>query len=216
MKIQYLIDSLLSPSLSALNFVDRYAGMTRVMNILIDSGDDKATQKRYPIACDVTAKDCNNTGIYQNLVPNDSKNSVVYWEEVSPMKNTGYTAQKDFYTKDFQGVARLVVWLNLNRLGISDCKRAIETVPPIEKIITTKGKFVSGIYENDFFWIEPSGFVKKDPKSIFGKYTYPINNQYYLYPFDYYAIDVKFKLHQCLKRGQEFILNPSTDCINTI
>jgi len=214
MKIQYLIDTQLSPELEALDFVDRYGGLVKTMNILMPTDGDNTVQKRYPVACNVSAKDCENTGIYQNLVPDDSKKSVVYWEEVTPMQNSGYTQLRDFYTKKMIGTARLVVWLNLNKLGISNCTDAILTLPPIEKIITKKINIIGGIYDTNLLMVQPKGMVKKSPKNIFGKYTYPDNAQYYLYPFDYYAIDVQFELHQCLKKGGVFPVNPSVDCFN--
>lgn len=215
MKIKYLIDTNLSPEIELLSFVDRYAGMVKTMNIIIPDGTEKGVQKRYPVACDVTASDCNNTGIYQKLVPDDSKKSVIYWEEVMPMQNAGYTMANDFYTKKQIGTARLVVWLNLNKLGIDNCKDAILTLPSLEKILTKKFKINDGgLYNGDLLVIQPKGIVKKTPKNIFGKYTYPENSQYYLYPFDYYAIDVQFELHQCLAKGGDFNLLPSVDCLN--
>lgn len=214
MKIKYLIDTEISPELELLPFVDRYGGIVKTMNILADGGEQSGKQQRYPVACDVTAADCNNIGIYQNLVPDDSKLSVIYWEELTPMQNTGTVLQNDFYTKKFKGTARLVVWLNLNKLGIDNCKDAINTLPSIEKIITKQGKISSGLYEGAVIKIEPKGMAKKDPKTIFSKYTYPINSQYYLYPYDYYAIDVSFELWQCLAKGGDFNLLPSVDCLN--
>ena len=134
---------------------------------------------------------------------------------VTPMQNTGTSIRNDFYTKKFVGTARLVVWLNLNKLGIDNCKDAIKTVPPIEKIITRNKKITGGLYDGQVLQMQPKGFAKKDPKTIFGKYTYPINSPYHYYPFDYYAIDVQFELHQCLAKGGDFVLLPSTDCVNS-
>ena len=215
MKIKYLIDTELSPYLEALSFVDRYGGLVKTMHKIADGGESNGIQQRFPVACDVSIADCNNIGVYQNLVPDDSKLSVVYWEEVTPMQNTGTSIRNDFYTKKFVGTARLVVWLNLNKLGIDNCKDAIKTVPPIEKIITRNKKITGGLYDGQVLQMQPKGFAKKDPKTIFGKYTYPINSPYHYYPFDYYAIDVQFELHQCLAKGGDFVLLPSTDCVNS-
>jgi len=214
MKLKYLIDTNLSQELEALSFVDRYASIVKTISVLQPNGTDSGTQKRYPVACNVSASDCNNTGIYQNLVPDDSKKSVVYWEEITPMQNSGYTKANNFYIKKMLGTARLVVWLNLNKLGIDNCSDAILTLPPIEKIITKKFNIIGGIYDTNLLIIQPKGMVKKSPKSIFGNYTYPENMQYYLYPFDYYAIDVQFELHQCLNKGGVFPILPSIDCFN--
>ena len=214
MKIKYLIDTILSPKIQPLDFVDRYAGIVRTINIAEGNGTETGIIKRYPLACDVTGVDCANVGVYQNLVPDDTKKSVIYWEMISPMSNTGYTKTKDFYRKKFKGTARLVVWLNLAKLGITNCTDSILVLPILEKEITTRGKILSGIYEGDLLWIEPLRMVNQDINTIFGKYDYNKLKNYYLYPFDFFAIDVQFTLEQCLSKGGTFPILPAADCVN--
>ena len=145
MKIKYLIDTILTPKISVLDFVDRYAGIVRTINIAEGNGTETGIIKRYPLACDVTGVDCANVGVYQNLVPDDTKKSVVYWEMISPMSNMGMTKTRDFYRKKFKGTARLVVWLNLAKLGIDNCTDSILVLPILEKEITTKDLFLGEI-----------------------------------------------------------------------
>ena len=57
MKIKYLIDTILSPKLKALSFVDRYSGIVRTINIAMGNDTDKGIVKRYPISCDVEGVD---------------------------------------------------------------------------------------------------------------------------------------------------------------
>lgn len=216
MKIRYLIDTLLSTEIKTLSFVEKYAGIVKTINIAVENQTDKGHVKRYPVACDVNRGDCVNTGLYDELVPDDNKKSVVYWELISPATNSGFTQTKDFYTKRFKGVARLVVWLNLAKLGITDCNGAIDTLPPLEKILTKRGKIASGIYQNSMFWIEPRAVVKQDIQTVFGGYDYPKLKNYYLYPFDFYAIDVSFTLDQCLAKGGTFTAGTAADCVNEI
>jgi hypothetical protein len=118
MKIKYLIDNLISPNIQALDFVDRYASVVKTINISI--GD---SVKRYPIACDVTEQDCANNGRYQDLVPDDSKMSVLYWEELQPMQVSGFTPTKTFKNRVFKGSARLIVWLIWLRWGKRHAQR---------------------------------------------------------------------------------------------
>jgi hypothetical protein len=122
------------------------------------------------VACDVSAADCENTGLYQDLVPNDSKYSVVYWEMISPMTNQGFTKTNDFYQKKFRGTARLVVWLNLAKLGIESCTASLELIPILEKEITTKGKISGGVFDGNHIWIQPRNMVKQDINIVFGGY----------------------------------------------
>ena len=216
MKIKYLIDTILSPKIQTFDFVDRYAGIVRTINIAEGNGTETGIVKRYPLACNVTGVDCANVGVYQNLVPDDTKKSVIYWEMISPMTNGGMTKTRDFYRKKFKGTARLVVWLNLAKLGIDNCTDSILVLPILEKEITTKGKITGGIYDGDLLWIEPLRMVNQDINTIFGKYDYNKLKNYYLYPFDFFAIDVQFTLEQCLSKGGTFPILPAADCQNTI
>ena len=215
MKIKYLIDTILSPKIQTLDFVDRYAGIVRTINIAEGNGTETGIVKRYPLACNVTGVDCANVGIYQNLVPDDTKKSVIYWEMVSPMTNGGMTKTRDFYRKKFKGTARLVVWLNLAKLGIDNCTDSILVLPILEKEITTKGKITGGIYDGDLLWIEPLRMVNQDINTIFGKYDYNKLKNYYLYPFDFFAIDVQFTLEQCLSKGGTWPCLLPLDCPNS-
>ena len=216
MKIRYLIDTILSPEITALSFADKYAGIVKTINIAVDNQTDTGIVKRYPVACNVVNGDCANIGLYNELVPDDTKKSVIYWEMIQPMYNAGYTKTNDFYNKRFKGVARLVVWLNLAKLGIDECNGAIYAIPIIEKILTKRGKIQSGVYENSILRIEPKGLVKQDINTIFGGYDYPKIKNYYLYPFDFFAIDVNFTLEQCLIKGGTFPTGAALDCVNKI
>ena len=217
MKLRYLIDLLLSPELKALTQVDKYAGMVRTIYQRVDNGTENSPIKRYPVACDVQNPDCANTGVYDELIPDDKYNSLVYWEEVSPMKNNGYSSsQKDFYNKTFTGTARLVFWGNLAALGLEDCNGLFYALPDIEKILTKKGRISSGEYEGFNYWIQPQSMVKQDINVVFGKYDYSKDVRYYLYPYDFFAVDVTFQLNQCLKKGGAFPVLPSIDCPNNI
>lgn len=214
MKLKYLIDNFISPRITPLSFVDRYAGIVQTINIAVDNQTDKGEIKRYPVACDVTARDCVNTGIYQELTPDDSKKSVIYWEEIQPMSNSGFTATKTFHEKRFKGTARLVVWMNLAKLGIANCNDAFFAIPPLEAALTLSGKISGGEYDGFLLRVEPQRMVKHDIQSVFGNYDYPKLKNYYLYPFDFFAIDVSFTLDQCLSKGGTFPVNAPLDCEN--
>jgi len=215
MKLQYIIDTILSPELKALPFVDRYGSVVQTLTQEIDDGvGDKPSVKSYPVSCDVQDVDCNNTGFYQDLVPDDSKDSVVYWEVVTPMYNAGPTKVKNFHTRKFKGVARLVVWMNIAKLGGADTKTPFFALAPIENILSKKGKFTSGEYSGSHFWIQSKGDVAQDVKSVFGKYTYPKLNAFSLYPYGFFAIDVNFEMELCLPKGGTFPINPPLDCPN--
>lgn len=216
MKIKYLIDTILTPKISVLDFVDRYAGIVRTINIAEGNGTETGIVKRYPVACNVTGADCANIGIYQNLVPDDTKKSIVYWEMIQPMSNVGYTSTRNFFEKRFRGTARLVVWLNLAKLGIENCTDAVNIIPILEKEITTRGKIMGGIFDGAQLRIQPLRMVNQEINTVFGKYDYNKLKNFYLYPFDFFAIDVQFTLEQCLDKGGTFPVLPAADCENQI
>ena len=216
MKVKYLIDTLIQPNILGLDWVDLYGGMVQTINMQIDStAEREGPIKRYPVSCDVNKKDCNNIGVLQNLVPNDSRKSIVYWEEVQPMVDRGTTKKGQFFYRNFQGTARIVVWLNLLKLGQTSCRAPIDAVLQVENLISFKGKIQGGVFDESMVRIHPKGMVKHDIQTIFGKYDYNKLKNFYLTPYDYFAIDVNFSLDQCLKKDSALIVNPSIDCLNT-
>lgn len=215
MKIRYLIDTFLSPQIGALDWVGRYGGVVKTMYKEFEDQNDKFKTKRFPVASDVLAKDCDNLSVLQDLVPNDNYKSVVYWEELSPLTNVGYTQSKKFTEKKFKGTARLIVWLNLAKLGITNSKDGFLVIPSLEKILTVKGKIQGGVLEGAHLWIEPKQIVNQDINTVFGKYDYPKTINYYLgSEFDFCAIDVEFTLEQCLSNDTVLPILPSVDCAN--
>jgi len=219
MKIKYLIDNILSPTISALDWVGRYGGVVQTINYQVTNSDPSKANpiKRYPIACDVQGKDCANLSALQSLSPDDSKLSVVYWEEISPMTDRGTTKTGNFFFRKFEGTARIVVWMNLRKLGKTSCGSPIEAMSELEEIIINrKSKIVGGALDGSFFEMLPARGVKKDIQTIFGKYDYNKLIPYYLPPFDYFAIDVSFKLEQCLAKETIFVPSTPVDCENVV
>lgn len=210
MILRNLVDNLLTPRLTALDFIDRYAGIVKTLSLnQVENGQ----VKKYPIACNVTNADCENTGVYTDLVPNDDKLSVVYWEEITPMRNVGQTKQNNFFNKKFQGVARLIFWANLPKMGIDTCNGAFGFYPILIKAITQKGQMSLGNGMANY-WIEPLADVEQDYRKIFAKYSYPELKNYSMFPYDVFAIDVSFTLEYCLDAGGVSPLAPSIDCVN--
>ena len=118
--------------------------------------------------------------------------------------------------KDLEGTARLVVWLNLAKLGIENCTDAVNIIPILEKEITTRGKIMGGIFDGAQLRIQPLRMVNQEINTVFGKYDYNKLKNFYLYPFDFFAIDVQFTLEQCLDKGGTFPVLPAADCVNQI
>lgn len=216
MKIKYLIDTFLSPSIAALDWVGRYGGVVKTLYKEVQEKGGKTTIKKFPIACDVTPVDCENQSIFETLIPDDAFKSVVYWEEVSPFTNIGQTQTKKFNERKFKGTARIVVWLNLAKLGITNCKDGALTIPSLEKILTKQGKIQSGVFAGSHLWIIPKQVLQQDINTIFGKYDYPKLKNFFAYPFDFYAIDVDFEMNQCLSNDTTLPISQPVDCYNDL
>lgn len=221
MIIQNLIDTELTQAILDLPFVDRYAGMTKVLTQQQVKAKG-SVYKKYPVACCVTERDCIDNNLYSELTPDDSKKSVIYWEMLQPMQNRGFTPNlRLFNTKRFTGRARLVVWLNLAALGwqvggqdgSQHCNGSIYALPSLMNVLSIQKKLLDGVYAGNLVKIEPRGIVT-DLKQIFGKYDYPKDLNYHFYPFGYFAIDVDFQLDLCLKKELAFPVANPIDCID--
>ena len=103
--------AILRTYLQGLPFVDRLAGVVRTVTITGEDGKRKA----FPVACNVTNADC-TAGRYQDLVPDSSRKSVMYFED-------GGTVLTGLLKGDpqFRSTIRLIGWLNLKKMGLTDC-----------------------------------------------------------------------------------------------
>jgi len=218
MILQYLIETLLSDELQNLSFVDRYGGIVKPVEIKQQTTTG-TTKSIYPVSTNVNNKDCFNNGFYQHLIPDDSKKSIVYWELLNPMQNVGMTPRVNkFNNIRYRGTARLVVWLNLKELGFEKVEPndisngAIFTLPEISNIVSLQGKISGGLFDKDNISIKPSRIIT-DQKAIFNKYTYSQDYNYYLYPYNFFAIDVLFELDTCLKNSFTFPINNPIECL---
>ncbi len=210
--LKKLISEIVDPLLGTINpnWVDRYGGLVQTLEVkkAIDPNSPTKTQiQKYPISCSVTQEDCNEpNSIYADLVPDESKSSIVYWEELSPMKFAGFLKQDSQIHKNYQkwtGKARLVVWLNGAKLGIGaqndnySCDWYFPFLDQLTSLLTTSGKLTSGDMEGGDYTIQPVNLAPKDI-SIFNKYTYDKYLNYYRYPYDCFAIDFEFSIMYCV------------------
>ena len=98
-------------------------------------------------------------------------------------------------------------------MGQTSCTTPIEVLLELEKAITQNIQITSGVFQNSRVEILPTR-TEGNIDTIFGKYSYPKTKNFYLSPFDFFAIDVSFTITQCLTKGASFVLSPSVDCAN--
>lgn len=181
--MNYDIANIIRTYIEPLPFADRVASTVRAVSVYMDNGG-KTIKKTYPVDCGVTEKDC-LAGKYQDLTPDSSRKSIIYFEDNG-------TARVENNTPDFSFISslRLVCWMNLNKMGKIGCSNSALAVASLLNAIPTR-YFNSGIYTR--IQIQVNNEVAKNA-SIFSKYTYDeAVTQYLMYPFDYFALDMTVK-----------------------
>lgn len=172
-------------------FIDKLAGVVKVITKTDKDGDNRTIEKRFPVACGVTYNECINTGVYKDLVPNSKLGCIIYLEEVS---NTflGNKGRKSAWKAQY----RLVCWMNKKKLG-KDAECSISS-QVIMTLINAFPQFPNNVDEFQQLFIRVIG---QDPKSLnpFAKYGYGEDvNQYLMHPFDYFslALEATFEIDQ--------------------
>lgn len=189
--IDAIIRDYVSERVSSLSWVDKYAGVTYRAEkrdvVDLDGQQVSVVTAAYPVSCDVDGRACWEAGRYADLTPNSAKKSVLYWEAPDGMR----LAKREGRLWQFEGMARLVVWLNLKKLGIADC-----SAPPTYMLSAIKAATMA--LQN-----APDGglaganisvdFVSHIPRrlDLFAQYTYADYQHLLMYPNDFFALDFK-------------------------
>ena len=114
-----LIQEIIDPILASItpNFIDRYGGLVETLEVkeVIDPANPSKTQiQKFPISCYVDQSECNDPeSKYRDLVPDETKASILYFEELNPMRFEGLRSEVNRAYVNWQqwrGKARLVVW----------------------------------------------------------------------------------------------------------
>lgn len=187
------VGNILIGKLTTLPFLDKYTGVVKPITILDKNTNGSTIRKVFPASCQTTLTDC-DSGRYKDLLPDDSKKSVLF------LKDTGLrlTARQGNYLY-FSATYDLVCWLNMPKLGFSDCSYSGIAIASILKLLPER-PFNSGNYH-----LVNIQFQGQRPKSVnpFAEYTIDeAITQYLLYPFDYFVlsfqVDFRFDL-RCLE-----------------
>lgn len=230
--LKTLIKDIFDPVFAAIspNWIGRYGGLTEVLEYEATTGFDKKTGKklkaqkeRVPISCGVNAVECNNpTALYHDLVPDSTKASIVYWEQLTPMNFDGYRQGSGGLVyrnwRRYKGRARIVVWLNAAKLGIGEannnysCNWNQPFKDQLLQIISRYGRFTSGVYDGGLYNIEVVGEPIADVKQIFNKYTYNSLKNFFRYPYSFFALDVDFELTYCAGKNTSVELGVEIPC----
>ncbi len=183
---------------TALNWVERYGGLVRpAVKTFIDENSGLIYNKTYPVSCDVTEKECWEKGRYQDLIPNDRYKSITYFEQ----RGSIAIRETQFGGRDvleFSAPMLFVAWLNLPKLGISECSSPVFEASAIKMLMNM------GVIELPFqalgFKVIIDGSSPKN-EGVFTKYSYGDKFGLLLYPFDFFSISIIVRWYvqpQCL------------------
>lgn len=163
-----------------LPFIDKYAGVVKVITYNQPTEEGRVLKKIFPVSCRLSQEDCVTSGQYLDLCPDSKKKSVLYLEDkyVRFIKRDGDV----FY---FQASFDLICWLNIPLLGLSDCTISSKAIlSTINSLVSQP--FNSSIYQR--ISISPLGEEGKT-RNPFAKYTYDeAVNQFLMHPFDYFIL----------------------------
>ena len=182
--------------IEGLDFVDKIAGL--VSTIYMDvKGTEGVVQKAFPVACCVTADDCKN-GAYNDLMPDSSYKTVIYFED------GGITFEKyESNWKYFKSSLRLVCWINIEKLTESGyCKSEVPCTYAahiVAEIIRALPRFPEHHAPFDNVYSEVTSQIVRSP-AIFSSYTYDeAHSRYLMAPFDFFALNIETSFAMCLE-----------------
>lgn len=186
--MNHKIANILKGYIDALDWADKTSGLVQTANIRKDEGEGKV-DKSFPISCDVTYDECIAKGKYQDLCPDSSKKSVMFFEDQGGVELDYYEDKKVHYRTKL----RLVVWLNLKLIedvacdsDVADCGVSGDYVKDVIGVIPYVGFDSGGFYG---IQIEPPSQAERSV-DIFGRYTFnEPQTQYLMWPYDYFALD---------------------------
>ena len=178
------IGIILKSYISTLPFTDKIAGVVKPITYKETDQSGRVITKTIPVDCNVTHADCVNKK-YTDLIPNSQYKSVMYFEDQGTTRLSD--TPKDF---TFQSTLKLVCWLNLKKMGKTNCSNSALAVASVLNVLPTR-YFNNGVYTR--MLIEVTGQDIKSPQ-IFSRYTYDEEKtQFLMYPYDYFSLTVQVK-----------------------
>jgi len=193
------VANILKTKIETLPFVDTIAGL-----VTVGQKKDKTEVLRFPISRDVTHTDCIN-GRYTDLIPNDKKTSVIYFEDRG-ISNNGTSGRRTIYESQLT----LVAWLNLKKIGKEDIEITSLAVGSILKVLNVP-RFNEGMFQRIDITIE-NQLVKNT--QIFSAYTFREEAQYLMFPFDYFALNISVTFEIDTECINDFVMGVPDDCLN--
>lgn len=196
--INQIIEAI-EPALKALTWVDRYGGIVRTAIRITPDEEGDFFEESFPVSCDTTGADCFNTDSYLELVPDDSKKSVSYFED-SGLNYQGSGRAKRA-SVIFTGSVRFVTWFNCRMIGIDTCDIHPYIIGDLVRIFNQKfDNFQASQIRFLRIKFELDEIESKSP-GPFTEYAYEDRQHLLLKPYDHISININVEaeiLKNCL------------------
>ena len=187
-------------------FIDKLAGVVKVITTTGVDGNNKSILKTFPVACGMSYADFVKTGKYKDLCPDSNIGCMVYFEDLGA-RMLGEVGSR----RKWKASYRLVCWINQKKLGTNECSISAKILNTFLNKIP-QVPFNSGIYQRCSIDI-----LGQDPKSYnpFSKFSYDEDKtQYLMYPYDYFSIQLDFNAEVDRRCADDFIKQTEITCNN--
>lgn len=196
------LGNILLQEIQSLPFIDKSAGIVRVINYKNKEG----SKQSFPVDCKINLDDCNKNKRYLDLCPDSKKKSVLYLED-GGVRFVSREGHKLKWTARID----LICWLNLPLLGVSDnCSYSDTAIMSIMAKLPYRPFNRMNFYQ--YVNIRVAGENSKNINP-FSKYSYDETiNQYLMYPYDFFSLPIEIDFttdDRCLKIEE---LNPEINC----
>lgn len=191
------IVNLIKSDIQTLAFIDKIGGIVKPMIIKKINGD-ATIDKTIPVCYNDTKTKC-EVSDYVDYCPNTKFKSVSYFEgnELNQIDSTAKYVQ-------YETVLRFVCWLNLPLIN--------QTLTPLNnvpfEILEAVNRRLNNVSPFVFGRITQANIIKGS--DIFSPYSYDeAENQYLIFPFDYFAVDFTVNFRVPFACINNVTLNPA-------
>lgn len=188
------------PSIEAVPWVERYGGLAYPITVQEITGDTETINKTFPFSDYVSdLTDCELSERYYYLTPDDSKKSIVYFEQSSDMTFNTLARGGARLRGVLRGVQnfRLVCWVNLNKIGseiVSDGSLlAAELWAAVDGLRVDRLHPDLKLPVTNIKWQINSQIQKS--LGIFSPYSYQDRGAFLMYPFEFFAFNVQAEFY---------------------
>lgn len=205
----FLLEQALRTTVTDINFIERYGGIVQAVSRVRENGVDIFPVSRY-----VSVSDCFDNGRYRDLVPDDSYKSVAYWEqrgssEITPIGPKGLLWR-------ISQTMRLVCWLNLAKMGLTDYD-AVDQLElyAIKAIHGQSGDVNTSLGYKFSYNVISFRTVPREAQAVFKPYSYQDQQQAYFWPNGFFAVDFTIRAELAAGCIVEPELGAEISCIQT-